>query len=184
MLGSSSCSLVEVFVSPPEVSSDVLHECRHARTLVIACDVRVKIPPCLFDLVVVGTIRQQEVKLDSATGRGCQTEFHLVRRMNRVRPQRCSDESRPTRAIKLIRQSTGRTRPKCMLSWTPRRKEGFPKPARREIARLQAESRRLANEIKRTTGELPRLSPKELRRLAKTANGMPPSYPQALFSSP
>ena len=44
----------------------------------------------------------------------------------------------------------------------------------REIARLRAESRRLAKEIKRTTGELPRLSPDELRLLAKKAKGMSP----------
>jgi len=44
----------------------------------------------------------------------------------------------------------------------------------RELARLRAESKRLAQEIERTAGELPKLPPKELRRLARQAKGMSP----------
>lgn len=44
----------------------------------------------------------------------------------------------------------------------------------RKIARFRAESKRLARDIERTTGELPKLSPQELRRLARKAKGMSP----------
>ena len=45
---------------------------------------------------------------------------------------------------------------------------------RREIARLQQESQRLAREIEQTTGEPFRLTPKELRRLAGKAKEIGP----------
>ena len=45
---------------------------------------------------------------------------------------------------------------------------------RREIARLQQESKRLTREIEQATGEPFRLTPEELRRLAEKAKGIDP----------
>jgi hypothetical protein len=46
---------------------------------------------------------------------------------------------------------------------------------RREIARLQEESKRLTEEVEPTTGEPFRLTPEERRRLAKKAKGIDPN---------
>ena len=45
---------------------------------------------------------------------------------------------------------------------------------RREIARLQQESKRLTREIEQATGEPFRLTPEELRQLAEKARGIDP----------
>ena len=62
-----------------------------------------------------------------------------------------------------------------MFPWLKRRLVAWVEDhQRREIARLQEESKRLTEEIERITGKSFRLTPEERRRLAKKAKGIDP----------
>ena len=62
-----------------------------------------------------------------------------------------------------------------MFHWLKKRLAAWAEEhQRREIARLQQESKRLTREIEQATGEPFRLTPEELRRLAKKARGIDP----------
>ena len=52
--------------------------------LVVASDVSMKVLPRSLDLIVVGAVRRQEVKLNSPASGGRQTEFDLLCRMNGI----------------------------------------------------------------------------------------------------
>ena len=61
-----------------------------------------------------------------------------------------------------------------MFRWLKRRLAARSEAYQREIARLREESKRLSVEIEQRTGEPFRLTPEELRRLAKKSKGIDP----------
>ena len=62
-----------------------------------------------------------------------------------------------------------------MFGWFKKRLAAWAEDyQQREIARLRKKSMRLKEEIERTTGEPLRLTPEELRQLAKKAKGIDP----------